>query len=156
LRDARAEQREPDWQADYRATRPKVKPKLGHLTRGKHGGRRARVRGKDKADADFNLLAAAVNVAGLTVLGLRPSTHRMGRRDRLTGQDGSPAGADSRPTPAPHGRRTASCPRTRRSSATRGPDIRHPKPTGSAIQVRRGLLRHPLHTSHLVLQLHLV
>jgi len=32
---------------------------------------------------------------------------------------------------------------------TRGPDVRRPKPAGSAIQVRRGLLRHPLHTSHL-------
>jgi hypothetical protein len=39
--------------------------------RRKHGGRRARVRGKDKVDADFNLLAAAINVARLTVLGLR-------------------------------------------------------------------------------------
>ena len=71
LSDARAEQQQPDWQADYRATRPKVERKLGHLMRRKHGGRRARVRGKDKVDADFNLLAAAVNIARLTVLGLR-------------------------------------------------------------------------------------
>ena len=39
--------------------------------RRKHGGRRARVRGKDKVDADFNLLAAAVNIARFSVLGLR-------------------------------------------------------------------------------------
>ncbi len=71
LADARAGQAQPDWQADYRATRPKVERKLGHLMRRKHGGRRARVRGKDKVDADFNLLAAAVNLARLTVLGLR-------------------------------------------------------------------------------------
>ncbi len=71
LADARAEQQQPHWQADYRATRPKVERKLGHLMRRKHGGRRARVRGKDKVDADFNLLAAAVNLARLTVLGLR-------------------------------------------------------------------------------------
>jgi hypothetical protein len=71
LADARTEQQQPDWQADYRATRPKVERKLGHLMRRKHGGRRARVRGKDKVDADFNLLAAAINVARLTVLGLR-------------------------------------------------------------------------------------
>jgi hypothetical protein len=71
LSDARAEQQQPQWQADYRATRPKVERKLGHLMRRKHGGRRARVRGKDKVDADFNLLAAAVNIARLTVLGLR-------------------------------------------------------------------------------------
>ncbi|MEP7021857.1 MAG: transposase [Pseudonocardiales bacterium] len=71
LADARAEQRQPEWQADYRATRPKVERKLAHLMRRKHGGRRARVRGKDKVDADFNLLAAAINVARLTALGLR-------------------------------------------------------------------------------------
>jgi hypothetical protein len=71
LADARAEQQQPEWQAEYRATRPKVERKLGHLMRRKHGGRRARVRGKEKVDADFNLLAAAVNLARLTVLGLR-------------------------------------------------------------------------------------
>lgn len=71
LADARAQQQQPQWQADYRATRPKVERKLGHLMRRKHGGRRARVRGKDKIDADFNLLAAAVNLARLTRFGLR-------------------------------------------------------------------------------------
>ncbi len=71
LAQARAEQQQPRWQADYRATRPKVERKLGHLMRRKHGGRRARVRGKNKVDADFNLLAAAVNIARLTALGLR-------------------------------------------------------------------------------------
>jgi hypothetical protein len=45
-------------QTDYRATRPKVERKLGHLLRRRHGGRCARVRGKRKVDADFNLLAA--------------------------------------------------------------------------------------------------
>lgn len=71
LADARTEQQQPEWIADYRATRPKVERKLGHLMRRKHGGRRARVRGQDKVDADFNLLAAAINIARLTVLGLR-------------------------------------------------------------------------------------
>ncbi len=71
LADARAEQQHPHWVADYRATRPKVERKLGHMMRRKHGGRRARVRGKDKVDADFNLLAAAINIARLTVLGIR-------------------------------------------------------------------------------------
>ena len=71
LSDARAEQQQPRWAADYRATRPKVERKIGHLMRRKHGGRRARVRGQGKVDADFNLLAAAVNIARLTVLGLR-------------------------------------------------------------------------------------
>lgn len=68
---ARQRQAEPDWQADYRATRPKVERKLAHLMRRRHGGRRARVRGQPKVDADFNLLAAAANVARFAALGLR-------------------------------------------------------------------------------------
>ncbi len=68
---ARAAQADPAWKDDYRATRPKVERKLGHLMARKHGGRRARVRGTRKIDADFNLLAAAVNLARLGVLGLR-------------------------------------------------------------------------------------
>ena len=38
--------------------------------RRRHGGRRARVRGKPKVAADFALLAAAVNLARLAVLGV--------------------------------------------------------------------------------------
>jgi hypothetical protein len=68
---ARQRQTEPAWQADYRANRPKVERKLAHLMRRRHGGRRARVRGRPKVDADFNLLAAAANVARLATLGLR-------------------------------------------------------------------------------------
>lgn len=67
---ARARQADPAWTADYRATRPKVERKLGHLTRRKHGGRRARVRGQQKIAADFSLLAGAANLARLAVLGL--------------------------------------------------------------------------------------
>ena len=63
-------QRDPDWIADYRATRPKVERKIGHLMRRKHGGRRARVRGMTKIGADFALLAAAVNLGRLAVLGV--------------------------------------------------------------------------------------
>lgn len=70
LADARRLQHDPDWKADYRATRPKVERKIGHLMRRRHGGRRARVRGRPKVDADFNLLAAAANLARLSVLGL--------------------------------------------------------------------------------------
>jgi len=66
----RRRQAEPARAADYRATRPKVERKLGHLVRRRHGGRRARVRGKPKVSADFNLLVAAVNLARLAVLGL--------------------------------------------------------------------------------------
>ena len=71
LADARARQTDPAWVADYRATRPKVERKIGHLMRRRHGGRRARVRGTDRVAADFRLLAAAVNLARLAVLGLR-------------------------------------------------------------------------------------
>jgi hypothetical protein len=71
LAEARAAQRGPEWAADYRATRPKVERRLGHLMRRNHGGRRGRVRGKRKVDADFNLLAAAQNLARLAGLGLR-------------------------------------------------------------------------------------
>ena len=71
---ARQRQADPDWQADYRANRPKVERKLAHLMRRRHGGRRARVRGRAKVDADFNLLAAAANLARLATLGLRSTT----------------------------------------------------------------------------------
>ena len=65
---ARARQQDPDWVSDYRATRPKVERKIGHLMRRQHGGRRARVRGQIKVAADFALLAASVNLARLAVL----------------------------------------------------------------------------------------
>ena len=67
---ARREQTGSAWKDDYRATRPKVERKLAHLLRRLHGGRRARVRGRPKVAADFALLAAAVNLARLAVLGL--------------------------------------------------------------------------------------
>ncbi len=74
LAEAREQQQDPGWVADYRATRPKVERKLGHLMRRKHGGRRARMRGRDKIDADFNLLAAAHNVARLAALKIHSTT----------------------------------------------------------------------------------
>jgi hypothetical protein len=67
---ARARQKQPDWKADYQATRPKVERKLAHLVRRRHGGRRARMRGTLRIAADFALLAAAVNLARLARLGL--------------------------------------------------------------------------------------
>jgi hypothetical protein len=70
LAEARQRQADPDWTADYRATRPKVERKLAHLMRRRHGGRRARVRGQTKIAADFALLAAAVNLARLSILGV--------------------------------------------------------------------------------------
>lgn len=70
LTTARTRQADPLWIADYRATRPKVERKLAHLMRRRHGGRRARVRGRARVGADFSLLAAATNLARLAVLGL--------------------------------------------------------------------------------------
>jgi hypothetical protein len=66
----RERSKDPDWLARYRATRPKVERKIAHLMRRRHGGRRARVRGTIKIDADFCLPAAAVNLARLAVLGI--------------------------------------------------------------------------------------
>jgi hypothetical protein len=67
---ARIRQTDPAWQADYRATRPKVERKIAHLMHRRHGGRRARMRGQARIAADFKLLAAAVNLARLATLGL--------------------------------------------------------------------------------------
>ena len=71
LAKVRKEQADPTWKADYRATRPKVERKFGHLMRRKHGGRRARVCGLLKVDADFSLLAATANLARLATLEVR-------------------------------------------------------------------------------------
>jgi hypothetical protein len=68
---ARARQKDPQWKADYQATRPKVERKLAHLMRHRHGGRRVRMRGTAKIAADFSLLAAAQNLVRLARLGLR-------------------------------------------------------------------------------------
>lgn len=72
---ARTRQQHPAWQADYRATRPKVERKIAHLMRRRHGGRRARMRGRHRIAADFTLLAAAVNLARLATLGLTHTIH---------------------------------------------------------------------------------
>jgi hypothetical protein len=68
LRDTRARQKSPEWRAKYRATRPKVERKLGHLMRRRHGGRRARMRGTERVEQDFAMLCAAVNLHRLAML----------------------------------------------------------------------------------------
>jgi hypothetical protein len=70
LQAARQRQRDPAWRADYRAHRPIVERKLAHLLRRRHGGRRARVRGRLRVAQDWRLLAAAVNLARFAVLGV--------------------------------------------------------------------------------------
>jgi Transposase DDE domain len=67
---ARRRQRDPNWKKRYRATRPKVERKLAPMMRRKHGGRRARMRGRLRVGQDFALLAAAVNLARLASLGV--------------------------------------------------------------------------------------
>ena len=64
----RARVTDPDWLADYRATRPKVERKLAHLIR---RGRKAARRGLDRVDADWSLLAGAVNLTRLATLGVQ-------------------------------------------------------------------------------------
>ncbi len=73
---ARQRQADPAWQADYRANRPKVERKLAHLMFRKHGGRRARMRGRAKVTADFRLLAAAHNIARFATLGMHSTPTR--------------------------------------------------------------------------------
>lgn len=71
LQRSRARQSAPTWKQHYRANRPKVERKLAHLMRRRHGGRRARVRGTERARHDFALLGAAHNLARLARLGVR-------------------------------------------------------------------------------------
>lgn len=68
LAQARTTQRDPAWRDDYRATRPKVERKLAHAVR---RGRKARRRGLQRVDADWNLLGGALNFARVAVLGVR-------------------------------------------------------------------------------------
>jgi hypothetical protein len=68
LQRERVRQRDPGWQANYKATRPKVERKQAHMMRRKHGGRRARMRGRVRIGQDFALLAAATNLQRLAVL----------------------------------------------------------------------------------------
>ena len=76
LQRSRERQRDPAWKARYRATRPKVERKFGHLMFRRHGGRRARVRGCARVGHDFALLAAAVNLKRLAALGMRVAPMR--------------------------------------------------------------------------------
>ena len=70
IRRERERQRDAAWKRDYRGTRPKVERKLAHLMRRKHGGRRARMRGRERVAQDFVMLCAAINLKRLAELGL--------------------------------------------------------------------------------------
>lgn len=71
LQRSRLRQRSEDWKENYRAIRPKVERKIGHLMQRRHGGRRARVRGRDRVKADFSLLCAVTNLKRLATLAVR-------------------------------------------------------------------------------------
>jgi len=76
LQRSRLNQRQALWKTLYRTTRPKVERKIAHLMKRRHGGRKARVRGRLRVAHDFALLAAAVNLARLAALGLHSNEHR--------------------------------------------------------------------------------
>ena len=64
----RKKQKELAWKRGYKSTRPKVERKIAHMMRRKHGGRRARVRGRERVAQDFSMLGAATNLLRLSVL----------------------------------------------------------------------------------------
>ena len=70
LQQARAAQRDPDWAGRYRADRPVIERKIAHLVRRAWGGRKARVRGRDRVATDLATRAGAINLARLAALGL--------------------------------------------------------------------------------------
>ncbi len=52
-------QADPGWQEAYRGTRPKVERKVGHFVRRVWGGRKARVRGRDRVATDADTRACS-------------------------------------------------------------------------------------------------
>jgi hypothetical protein len=71
LQRSRLRQRDKEWKERDRATRPKVERKIAHLMQRRHGGRRARVRGRNRIRDDFSLLCATANLKRLAKLGLQ-------------------------------------------------------------------------------------
>jgi hypothetical protein len=53
MQHAKARQKDPTWQQDYRANRPVVERKIGHFTRRPWGGRKARCRGRTRILTDI-------------------------------------------------------------------------------------------------------
>jgi Transposase DDE domain/Transposase domain (DUF772) len=70
LQNARKRQSEQSWVERYRKTRPKVERKLAHLMSRRHGGRKARMRGRLRIGEDFALLGAAHNLKRMAKLGV--------------------------------------------------------------------------------------
>jgi len=76
---ARLRRVDPAWRDEYRSTRPKVERKPLTSCGAAVIGRRAQVRGTMRVDADFKLLAVAVNPARLGTLRMRSSHRSVGR-----------------------------------------------------------------------------
>jgi hypothetical protein len=70
LQHAKARQRDPDWQQDYRTYRPVVERKISHFTRRPWGARNAWCRGHKRILTDILARAGAINLARLATLGL--------------------------------------------------------------------------------------
>jgi hypothetical protein len=71
LQQAKARQRDPDWQQAYRTHRPVVERKISHFTRRPWGGRKARCRGQARILTDILTRAGVINLARLATLGLQ-------------------------------------------------------------------------------------
>ena len=68
LQQQRTRQRDPDWQAAYKGTRPKVERKIAHNT--DHGrGRTTRYRGRERVRQHWQLKSATTNLKRLAKLG---------------------------------------------------------------------------------------
>ena len=74
LQHAKARQKDPSWQQDYRTYRPIVERKISHFTRRPWGGRKARCRGQKRILTDILTRASALNLARLATLGLHHGT----------------------------------------------------------------------------------
>ncbi len=77
---AKLDQQAPQWRAEYRAQRPKVERKIGHLTRKIHGGRKARTRGLKRVLTDFVTRAAAIKPCQTPHPRRYPQRHRLGHQ----------------------------------------------------------------------------
>ena len=70
LQHAKARQKDPAWQHEYRQHRPVVERKISHFARRPWGGRKARCRGQNRILTDILTRAGAINLARLATLGL--------------------------------------------------------------------------------------
>jgi DDE family transposase len=70
LQHAKARQKDPAWQQDYRAHRPVVERKISHFTRRPWGARKTRCRGRARILTGILTRASAINLARLATLGL--------------------------------------------------------------------------------------